>query len=381
MISGVEAKQIMSGFPTSLFITLLGVMFLFSIAQENKTLELLAKKTVSLAGKRTYLIPILVYIFSTILAAIGPGTIPVMSLMAVFTCSLAAEMKVSPLLLAATSVLGAAGGGISPIAPTGILGNTLAADQGITGIATPYFINSMVAQTVYFIILYIVLGGYKMKSDVVLNIRDLPKFDRNQKITLVGMAALVLGVLVFDANVGLLSFFIAMILLLLKVADQKKSISSIPWSTLLLVTGVNVLMSLVIKLGGIELLSNGLASIMTPRTAPILIGLTAGIMSWFSSTSGVVMPTLIPTVTGLISRLGGNVSAVALISAITNTAHVAGTSPISTGGSLGLAAFVQTSKASEEEQRNLFGKMFLVAIGGVITLSLLAGRGIYTLFE
>jgi len=92
------------------------------------------------------------------------------------------------------------------------------------------------------------------------------------------------------------------------------------------------------------------------------------------------MPTLIPTVSTVIETVGGGVSAVALISAITNTAHVAGTSPISTGGSLGLASYVQTSGASEDEERKLFIKMFLVAIGGVFVLSLVAGSGVYTLF-
>lgn len=381
MIGGINAKTIVAGFPTSLFVTLLGVMFLFSISQENGTLELLAKKTVSLAGKRTNMIPIIVFIFSTVLAAVGPGTIPVMSLMAVFTCALAAEMGVSPLLLSATSVLGAAAGGISPIAPTGILGISLAAEQGITGIASGYFINSIIAQTVYFIVLYFVLGGYKMKSDLVLNIKDLPKFNKHQKITIVGIAALVIGVIGFKMNVGLLAFTIGLVLLIFKVSNEKKSIQNIPWSTLILVSGVNVLMSIVIDLGGIDLLARGLASVMTPFTAPSLTGLTAGIMSWFSSTSGVVMPTLIPTVNSLIENVGGNVSALALISAITNTAHVAGTSPISTGGSLGLASYVQTSHVSEEQQQKLFVQMFLVAIGGVFVVALVAGTGVYTLFQ
>ncbi|OPL09481.1 MAG: hypothetical protein AVO33_06715 [delta proteobacterium ML8_F1] len=380
MIGDVGVKEITGGFPTSLFITLLGVMFLFSISQQNGTLELLAKKTVSLAGERTNLIPIIVFVFSTVLAAVGPGTIPVMSLMAPYTCALAASMGYSPLLLGATSVIGAAAGGISPIAPTGILGISLAENIGVTGIGTAYFINSLIAQTVYFIVLYIVLKGYKMKSNVVLNWRELPKFEKNQQVTLLGMAALVIGVIGFKLNVGLLAFTIGVILLILKVSSEKKAIAGIPWSTLILVTGVNVLMSIVIKLGGIELMANGLASIMTPFTAPSLMGLTAGIMSWFSSTSGVVMPTLIPTVNTVIEAVGGGIAPVVLISAITNTAHVAGTSPISTGGSLGLASYVQTAEASEAEERKLFVEMFLVAIGGVFVVALVAGTGVYGAF-
>lgn len=354
-------------------------MFLFSMAQENKTLDLLARKIVSLAGNKANLIPIIVYVFSAILAGIGPGTVPVMSLMAVFTCSLAAEMKISPVLLSATSVLGAAAGGLTPIAPTGILGLSLAAEQGITGIEFPYAINMIIAMTVYFVIIYIVLKGYKMKSSNQVVTSEKVGFNKEQKITLVGMAILVIAVIFLGYDVGLTSFSIAMVLLLLKVADEKKSIASIPWGTLLLIGGINTLMALVIQLGGIDLLATALSKLMNPLTATGIMGLTAGIMSWFSSTSGVVMPTLIPTVTDVAANVGG-VSTVALISAITNTASAAGMSPISTGGSMGLSAYSQIANPSEEERSKLFIELFMVSIGGVVVIALLSMTGIYTLF-
>ncbi len=378
--TGISAGTVVNGFPTKLFVTLLGVMFLFSIAQENKTLELLAGKIVSLAGKRTNLIPIIVFVFSAVLAGVGPGTVPVMSLMAIFTCSLAAEMRVSPVLLSATSVLGAAAGGLTPIAPTGILGLSLAAEQGITGIAFPYAMNMVIAMTVYFVVIYVFLKGYKLKpaNDVTFTAKE--SFNRSQKITLVGMAALIIGVIFIGYDVGLTSFTIAMVLLLLKVADEKKSVASIPWGTLLMISGINMLMAMVIQLGGIDLLASGLSKLMTPTTAPGVIGVTAGMMSWFSSTSGVVMPTLIPTVTDVAARVGGNVSALALLSAITNTASAAGMSPISTGGSMGLAAYSQIAQPTEEERSKLFVQLFIVSAGGVLVIALLGMTGIYSLF-
>jgi di/tricarboxylate transporter len=116
-IGGIGDKAIVGGFSGKLFVMLLGVTYLFSMAQVNGILELFARKVVALAGKRTNLIPIVIYLLATFLSAIGPGTIPVMALMAVFTMALAAEMKVSPLLLAPMGLLGAMAGGISPIAP------------------------------------------------------------------------------------------------------------------------------------------------------------------------------------------------------------------------------------------------------------------------
>ena len=146
-----------------------------------------------------------------------------------------------------------------------------------------------------------------------------------------------------------------------------------------MISGINMLMALVIQLGGIDLLASGLAKLMSPVTAPGVMGLTAGIMSWFSSTSGVVMPTLIPTVTDVAAQVGG-VSTLALLSAITNTASAAGMSPISTGGSMGLAAYTQIANPTEEERSKLFIQLFAVSIGGVIVIALFGMTGVYGLF-
>lgn len=73
---GIADAEIIKGFNASLFLMLLGVTYLFSLAQLNGTLDLLAQKVIALAGKRIYLIPIIIYVFSTILAAIGPVPCP-----------------------------------------------------------------------------------------------------------------------------------------------------------------------------------------------------------------------------------------------------------------------------------------------------------------
>ena len=124
-MSGIPDKEIISGFNYSLFMILLGVTYLFSLAQLNGSLELLAKKVVALAGKHTFMIPIVIYVFSVVLSAIGPGTVPTMAIMMVFSMALAAEIGINPAMLSALTVLGASGGGVSPLAATGIIGINL----------------------------------------------------------------------------------------------------------------------------------------------------------------------------------------------------------------------------------------------------------------
>ncbi len=72
---------------------------------------------------------------------------------------------------------------------------------------------------------------------------------------------------------------------------MKRQRSPHPWGTLLLICGVGVLMNVIILTGGIDLLSDALASIMSDSSAVSILGITAGVLRG-SPTSGVVMPTL-----------------------------------------------------------------------------------------
>ena len=378
-VCGIPDKEIIQGFNYSLFMILLGVTYLFSLAQLNGSLELLAKKVVALAGKHTFMIPIVIYVFSVVLSALGPGTVPTMAIMMVFSMALAAEMGIDPAMLSALSVLGASGGGVSPLAATGIIGINLCAGFGLTGIEQPFLLNGILSSTVYAVIVYFLLGGYKLHSDKVISQSDIPPFNKKQIITLIGIGAMVVLVLFLKVNVGLTGFAVAMVLSFLRVADEGEAIKRIPWGTLLLITGVGVLMHIIIMLGGIKLLSNALASIMTPATSVTIMGITSGIMSWFSSTSGVVMPTLLPTIPDILARLGegGAMLELEMATAITMISNTAGISPLSTGGALALAAYSSASGATPVQQHRLFLKMFAISALGVVVLSILAYFGLY----
>ncbi len=373
---GIADEEIIKGFNASLFLMLLGVTYLFSLAQLNGTLDLLAQKIIALAGKRTYLIPVIIYVFSTILAAIGPGTVPTMAIMMVFSMALAAEMQISPVLLATLTALGATGGGVSPLAATGIIGINLCAEFGLTGIEREFLLNGILASTIYAVIVYILLGGYKLRVQTEAAAKEIAAFNCKQLLTMAGIAAMVLLVMVWRINVGLVSFAVAAVLSFLHVSDEVRALKHIPWGTLLLITGVGVLMQLIIDLGGIDVLSSILVSVMSERTAAAVMGMTAGIMSWFSSTSGVVMPTLIPTIPHVAQQLGG-VNQLELASTITMVANTASISPLSTGGALALAAYASAASDGQQHQQQLFVRMFGVSALGVSVLCVFSYFGMF----
>lgn len=375
-MSGVSDAVIMKGFNSSLFIMLLGVTYLFSMAQINGSLDLLAQKVIALAGRRVYLIPVIIYVFSIVLAALGPGSVPTMAIMMVFSMSLAAEMKISPVLLSTLTVLGSCAGGLSPLAATGIIGANLCAEFGLTGIENDFLLNGVFSFSVYAVIVYVWLGGYKLRAAEDVGEKVIPAFNRKQLLTIAGIVAMVFMVMLLHINVGLVSFAVAAVLSFLRVSEEAKAIRHIPWNTLLLITGVGVLMQLIIDLGGINILSAALVSIMSAKSAAAVMGLTSGIMSWFSSSSGVVMPTLLPTVPHIAQQLGG-VNELELASSITTISHVAAISPLSTGGALALAAYASAANANQKQQQNLFMKMFGVSALGVSVLCVFSYFGMF----
>lgn len=131
-------------------------------------------------------------------------------------------------------------------------------------------------------------------------------------------------------------------------------------------------LGLAIFLGFVKKMNTGLLS---DSSAVSILGITAGILSWFSSTSGVVMPTLIPTVPHILAQMGSSADPVEWVTAITMVSNTAGISPLSTGGAL--AAYSAEGGLKDGELDRLFLRMFFISAAGVVSLSVLAYFGLY----
>lgn len=398
-IGGISSGDIYKGFPYKLFATLLGTMLFFSLLQQNGTLEKVSQKLISLCGKNTFLVPIIVYLVSFGLSAAGPGAISVQSVTVLFAVSLAVQMEVSPVLMGSMAILGAVGGTASPIALTGIIVEDLLAEMEIGGMGMKVFLGVSIANFICAAATYVALGGYKIRrADAGENSgidlaaeasgaagkrgkasagasaagKSSGGLNRHQSVSLAALLVMVVLVVGFSYDVGLVCLTLSLILMLLGAADEKKAIKMIPWNVLILISGVNVLMNITQKMGGIDLLSDILASFMSARTAAPLMGVTGGIMSWFSSANGVVFPTLIPAVPDIARQVGG-ASVLQMVVAIVCSATVAGISPLSTGGSLIMASYTQETGCDDKTQQKLFGQLFglsaaVVCIVFVLTL-------------
>ena len=377
-LAGIADKTLISFFDSNLFIMLLGVMLLFGIAQENGTLELLAKKILVLCGGKVKLFPPILFLVAALIAAIGPGPITVCALMAVITIALAKETNIPAMRLIPFGALGSFAGGLSPITPTGIVGVNQSEAIGLNDMGSRILVGLAVANFLYAVILYFFVfrwHSYKVgpREIAASETGTVKRFNLKQWFTLGGIVAMAALTIFFKINIGLAAFAVSLILIILRAGDDVVVLKKLSWGTLIMITGVGILISLVTELGGIELLSATLNKFMTEKTAAGIITALAGVMSWVSSASGVVMPTLIPTVPSL------GASAPALVIGICAGAHAAAISPLSSCGGLMLAAY-SSGDITAKERDKAFGQLFILSACGVAFCAVLGLLGLYNIF-
>ena len=119
-----------------------------------------------------------------------------------------------------------------------------------------------------------------------------------------------------------------------------------------------------------ELFTDLLARVSTPKTVTGLIAFLTGLVSVYSSTSSVVLPAFLPTVPGLALRLGG-IDPMAIASSMNIGAHLVDVSPLSTIGALCIAAV-----PAGAETHALFNK--LMAWG--LSMTLVGAAGCWVAF-
>ena len=376
---GLDSKEVIAGFSSSLFIQMVGITYLFSIINGNGTLELLAKKMVALVGKKRHLIPFVMYALGFIICAVGPGAIPSLAIVPVIAIPVAISAGVNPIMTAVIGDLGVMSGRMSPLTPESAVVRELMEAQGMKGNTIPIMIGMIITALVVAALVYVYYKGWKVDENVSVSEEKMAKFNTRQWLSLAGLLVLAIGALFFSWNVGLTGFLVGTVLVVLGDAQENKAIAGIPWNVILMVMGVGILMNIISISGGIDIMVAGLEKVMGPHTAAMIMAIAAGIMSFFSSGLGVVFPTLIPTASGLASGLG--VSAVQLVTVIVIGGTVSGFTPISTTGALIMAGVAQQENADERfPQNRLFIELFAVSFIALGVLAIFALLGIYGIY-
>jgi Na+/H+ antiporter NhaD/arsenite permease-like protein len=381
-IGGMPVTTIMSGFPSQLFLTLTGVTLLFALAQSNGTLERLTHHAVRLCRGNRGTIPLMFFVLGVAISSIGPGNIATAALLAPLAMPTAARAGIPLFLMAIMVGNGANAGSLSPIAPTGIIVNGLMARNGMPGLEAQSYLYNLLAHALVAFVGYAIFGGLALlragasfpsgplegraapASQAEVDSQNGP-FERRHWITIAVIAALIVTAIGANVNVGMGAFLGAVILVLTGSADDADGIKRMPWRVIVMVSGVTVLISLVEKAQGLDLVVSLVAKISSANTVNGIVGFLTGLVSVYSSTSGVVLPAFLPIVPGLAAQLPG-ASALGIAMSMNVSGHLVDLSPLSTLGALCIAA------ASADESRALFNKLLawglsMTVVGALIS--------------
>ncbi len=371
--------ELLGGFPTELFLTLVGVTLLFTMARSNGTLDRVVHAAVRCCRGNAGLIPLLFFSLSCAIASIGAGNIAAAALIAPLAMAVGDRARIPPLLMTIMVAHGCIAGALSPIAPTGIIANGLMDRMGLSGFERQTYLSNLLANAAVAILGYLAFGGLRLfsRSDEKWPAED-PTCEASEAmtprhwVTLATIVILVFGVVIFRVHVGMGAFAAAVLLTLTKVTDERPVISALPWSVIMMVCGVTVLTSLLEKTGGIDLFTTILSRFATHRTINGLIALVTGLVSVYSSTSGVVLPAFLPSVPGLVAKLGGG-DPLAIASSILIGGHLVDVSPLSTIGALCIASAPITA-----DRRLLFNQVLAwglsMSVVGAVGCSVAFGK-------
>ena len=141
-----------------------------------------------------------------------------------------------------------------------------------------------------------------------------------------------------------------------------------------MICGVGMLISVAIKAGTIKILAGWVGANIPVYLVAIVLSVIAGIMSFFSSTLGVVCPALFPIVPALAETT--SLPSMVLFTCIVIGAQATSISPFSSGGSLYLGAC-----NDEEEQQKLFLNLMFKAVPICLTAAALISVVIFFLFS
>ncbi|MDR1121126.1 MAG: hypothetical protein LBM08_09425 [Dysgonamonadaceae bacterium] len=405
IFAGLSASEVMQAWPLDLFMVLTGVTFLFGIATTNGTMEKLTGNAVRMAGGNTALIPLILFLLITLITTIGPGNIATFTLMAPVALAISERIGMRAFLMSLLIVGAAEGAAFSPLTPTGIisthflskmtsqlasLGQTLG---NLDTLAWKIYFNSMFAQLVANVGGFFLLGGWvwlRRQRSIKLSIDEIaPKpepLNRAQWMT-VGCIVLLVCLVILpglpvsrdwfpptvmnligsgrSANVGAIAFLLASFLLICNAGDSKTAIESMPWSVIVMVGGMAILIDVMDKAGGMNALAGMISAISNPVSVNGVLAFVSGVISSYSSSSGVVMPMFLPLVPGLVEALGGG-NAVAMVSSINVGSHLVDTSPLSLFGAVCVACAAKSEDKGKLFRQLLIWGLSMSVVGAVL---------------
>ncbi|MGP3910859.1 SLC13 family permease [Nonomuraea sp. 10N515B] len=159
LAAGMETDAILDAFPGSLFVILVGVTLLFAIATNNGTVDWLVRAAVHLVRGRIAAIPLVVFVISALLTAVGAPAPAVAAILAPIAFGFAADYKIHPLLIGLMVAHGTQAGAFSPISVLGGIVNGVTSDANLPGNNVVLFLSSFAFNAAAALVVFFIFGG------------------------------------------------------------------------------------------------------------------------------------------------------------------------------------------------------------------------------
>lgn len=367
IVAGIPAKEVLAGFPTDIFVTLVGITYLFALARSNGTIDLLVDGTARLLGHRAAAMPLLVFSVSALLTALGALGPAAVAIIAPVALRFARQYRLSPLMMGLVTIHGAQAGAFSPISIYGGIANQVVARTGVTPDPIFLFLASLIFNALIATCVMLLLGRVRppaVEGGVAIPASGNPLaagsgVTRDQLFTLGGLVALATAALAFRVDIGLMAICVIIALATLSPQMRSGGLQGVDWSTALLICGIVTYVTVMDRLGVIDRASASVALVAVPLLASLLLCYLAGVVSAFASSTallGVVIPLAAPL-------FGSNaVDAIPLVAAIAVSTTIVDTSPFSTNGALVVANAAPEGRAALLRQLLIYSA-FIIAAG------------------
>ena len=393
---GLSEREIIDGISGDLVLTLVGVTYLFAIARNNGTVDLIVRAAVRSVGGRVALIPWVMFAVTAVLTAIGAASPAACAIVGPIALGFAGRYRISPLMMGMLVVHGAQAGGFSPISIYGVITNSVMAENNLPVSEITVFLASLLFNLAIAIALFFTLGGRQLWSrrlsrdelddsdtdepgaggssaslpasgGTVTKTRSETAVSRrritDQVITLVAFGAVAFVALVFERNIGFTAITAAVILTALFPKEQKGAIKQIAWSTVLLVAGVSTFATILNEAGAPEWVGTWAAGLGTILIGALILCYVGGITSAFASSTA-LLPIIVPIAIPLIAS--GNVSAVAVVAALAVASTIVDVSPFSTNGALMVANRPDTITEEAYYRQVLYYSVLVTLVGPLL---------------
>ncbi len=351
--AGLPVKEVLAGFPADLFLTLLGITYLFGIASRNGAIDWLVARAAGLLGGHTALLPLLVFLVAGVLTALGAVGPAAVAIVAPIAMRFSRSHGFSPLMMGLLVVHGAQAGSFSPISIYGGITAKVLTGSGIEPDAQYLFIASAAFNAAIALMVWLfyarreAVAGTKHEGDV-----DVPALDRDGAWTLAGLLALAAGALLFKVEIGFMALMVILALAMVAPDTQKGALKQVDWSTILLISGIVIYVTLLDRIGTLDAISVMIGQVGSASLAVLLLCYLAGVVSAFASSTallGVIIPLSLPILAG------GHIAVMPVVAAICIANTIVDTSPFSTNGAL------IVGNAPEEDRPAILRKLLVYA--------------------